>query len=200
MTAELGATTSPLLNRLAYQTYNAASALTSVASDDRTIVSDTSADGASKYVVPGDLWAAANYSFIAGGTALTVTAALHAGRIIKLDTVTGTTCTLPAASGTGNRYRFVISVIATSNSHVIKVANVNDTMVGLIWSMSDDPATVKAFKASGTDDTITLNRTTTGSVIIGEDIEIIDFAANVFLVRGWTASSGTEATPFSATV
>ena len=200
MAAETGATTSKLLNRMAYATYNVASALTSVASDDRTLISDTSADGAVKYVTPGDLAAAANYSFIAAGSALTVTAALHAGRIIKLDTAAGSTCTLPAASGTGNRYRFAISVLATSNSHVIKVANSSDTMIGLIWSMSDDPATVKAFKASGTDDTITLNRTTTGSVILGEDIEVIDFATNLWLVRGWTASTGTEATPFSATV
>ena len=139
--------------------------------------------------------------YVAGGSTLTVTAALHANKtIIKLGTAAGTVCTLPAAAGTGNIYRFQITTIATSNSHVIKVANSSDTMVGMIWTMSDDPATVKAFKASGTDDTITLNRSTTGGTILGEWIEVIDYATNLWHVKGMTASTGTEATPFSATV
>lgn len=144
--------------------------------------------------------ATASSRYVAGGSTLTLTAALHANKTIKLDTASGTVCTLPAASGTGNIYRFQITTIATSNSHIIKVANSSDTMVGMIWTMSDDPATVKAFKASGTDDTITLNRSTTGSTILGEWIEVIDYATNLWHVKGMTASTGTEATPFSATV
>lgn len=139
--------------------------------------------------------------FVAGGSTLSVTAALHAGKIIKLDTLAGCTCTLPAASGTGNVYRFLLTVVATSNNHIIKVANGSDAMCGIIETMSDDPATVKAFAAiSGTSDTITLNRTTTGSTVIGEWIEVTDIASNLFHVKGLTASTGTEATPFSATV
>jgi hypothetical protein len=138
---------------------------------------------------------------VAGGATLTLTEALHNGKIINLDTAAGTTVTLPAATGSGARYRFVVTVVATSNSHIIKVANVNDAMQGFIFTMSDDPVTVKGFFAvAGTSDTITLNRTTTGSVTKGEMIEIIDIAANVFQVSGFTSSTGTEATPFSATV
>lgn len=137
----------------------------------------------------------------AAGSALTVTQALHDGRTILLDTAAGSTCTLPAASGSGACFRFLISTVATSNSHVIKVANASDTMVGQVLAISDDAGnTVKPFFASGTDDTITLNRTTTGSTRKGEWIEVIDIATNLWVVNGVTAATGTEATPFSATV
>lgn len=143
----------------------------------------------------------ASTRMVAGGSTLTLTGALHNGKTIALDTASGTTITLPAASGTGNIFRFLVTVLATSNSHIIKVANGSDAMSGIIATMSDDPATVKGFAAvSGTSDTITLNRTTTGSVTIGEWIEIMDVASNKFFVKGVTSSTGTEATPFSATV
>ena len=138
---------------------------------------------------------------VAAGSTLTLTEATHNGKTILLDTAAGSTVTLPAASGSGAVYKFIVSVLATSNSHIIKVANSSDAMQGFVFSMSDDPATVKGFFAvAGTSDTITLNRSTTGSVTKGEYIEVVDLATNVFQVRGWTSSTGTEATPFSATV
>lgn len=136
----------------------------------------------------------------AGGSAITLTST-DSGSIILLDTAAGTTVTLPAATGSGARFRFVISVIATSNSHKIQVANASDAMQGFIFTMSDDPVTVKGFFAvAGTSDTITLNRSTTGSVTRGEYIEVVDLATNLFQVFGFTSSTGTEATPFSAAV
>ena len=44
------------------------------------------------------------------------------------------------------------------------------------------------------------NGTTTGGVAIGDFIELIDIATDKWLVFGHTTTSGTEATPFSATV
>lgn len=138
---------------------------------------------------------------VAAGATLAVTEALHDGKIILLDTAAGSICTLPAASGSGARFRFQISIVATSNSHIVKVANASDTMVGQILSISDDAGnTVKPFFAAGTDDTITLNRTTTGSTRKAEWVEVIDIAANLWHVDGVIAATGTEATPFSATV
>lgn len=58
MAAESGATTDRTLNKLAYAVANKASAVTSIASDDRIPISDTSADGEVKYVTPGNLQAA----------------------------------------------------------------------------------------------------------------------------------------------
>ena len=143
----------------------------------------------------------ASSTLVAGGSTLTLTQATHAGKVIALDTATGTTITLPAATGSGAVYKFLVTALATSNNHIVKVANSSDAMQGSIFTMSDDPQTVKGFFAvAGTSDTITLNRSTTGSVTKGEMIEIQDIATNVFQVNGFTSSTGTEATPFSATV
>jgi hypothetical protein len=138
---------------------------------------------------------------VAAGATLTLTAAVHAGRLINLDTAAGSIVTLPAATGSGNRYRFRVSVLATSNSHIVKVANASDSFDGIIISEDDTSDNAVAFGAvAGTSDTITLNRSTTGSVTIGEYIEIEDVASGRFHVRGVISNTGTPATPFSATV
>lgn len=138
---------------------------------------------------------------VAAGATLSATVATHEGKIILLDTAAGSTVTLPAAAGTGAVFRFVISVLATSNSHIVKVADATDIMQGVIVSESDNAADAAiAFTAGASDDTITLNRTTTGSVTRGEWIELVDVATDLWLVRGVTASNGVEVTPFSNTV
>lgn len=137
---------------------------------------------------------------VAAGATKTLTVVEHNGKTIKLDTAAGSIVTLPPATGSGAKFRFVITVIATSNSHVVKVANATDTIYGVVSVLSDDSAAVLGFKASGTDDTISLNRTTTGSTALGEWLELEDIAANKWAVRGMIAATGTEATPFSATV
>jgi len=144
-------------------------------------------------------------NYIAAGATLVMTAVGHAGKTIRLDTAAGSTCTLPAATGSGRKYNFLVTTLATSNDHIIKVANVTDTMTGIIVSMDDTAAAAVAFAAvDGTSDTITLNRTTTGSVTLGENIQIEDVAitstTNRYLVKGVISNSGTPATPFSATV
>src|SRR4051812_24830701 len=61
---------------------------------------------------------------------LTLRAELHAGRTMLFDLVTGNIITLPAAIGSGNRYKFMVKTLATSNSHIVKVANATDVMAG----------------------------------------------------------------------
>jgi hypothetical protein len=137
---------------------------------------------------------------VAAGSTLTLTNAVHSGKTIKLDTLTGSVVTLPAATGSGARFRFRVSVLATSNSHIVKVANSTDVMQGFVFTVDDTGDNACGFFAGATADTITLNRTTTGSVSLGEWIEVEDIAAGFFHVRGFISNSGTPATPFSATV
>lgn len=137
---------------------------------------------------------------VSAGSTLTVTAAAHAGKIIALDAAAGSTVTLPAATGTGNVYTFVTKVIATSNSHIIKVANATDVFSGSLTVVDNADGTATTFGTVAASDTITLNRTTTGSVKVGERINIIDVAAGYFSVTGTVIGTGSEATPFSATV
>lgn len=139
---------------------------------------------------------------IAAGSALTLTAETHSEKLVNLDTADGSTVTLPAATGSRNKYRFRVSVLATSNSHVVKVANSSDAMEGFACIADTDTsgAGYMFFAVAGTSDTITLNRSTTGSVTIGEMIEIEDIATNRFAVKAFFSGTGTPVTPFSATV
>ena len=59
-----------------------------------------------------------------------ITTAAHSGRTLLMGEVGGdaaATFTLPAATGTGSVFKFVVSVVNTSN-YLIKVADVTDNI------------------------------------------------------------------------
>jgi hypothetical protein len=131
-----------------------------------------------------------------------ITAATHAGKILLMGEVGGdaaATFTLPAATGSGAEYRFIVSVVNTSN-YVIQVANGDDTIDGSVTLHQDSAATVASFNTVAASDTITLDGTTTGGVSIGDELTLVDMATNQYSVKGILTASGTEATPFSAAV
>lgn len=147
-------------------------------------------------------WARRNRKQFPAGSTLTLSKAVHDGAIIKWDTLTGSVVTLPPALGTGFRCRLVVTVLATSNSHKVQVANSTDIFNGIVHCLDSDLATVNmfGFAANGTNhDTITLDRTNTGSVTKGEYIDVEDIAAGVWHVVG-TLSGAAPATPFSSAV
>lgn len=124
---------------------------------------------------------------------------VHAGRMNVINAAAGCAITLPNATGTGSVYRFMIGTTITSNSTTIKVNNATDVMSGRAYVISDNTAAVLGYATGSTDDTITLNGTTLGGYA-GDVIEITDAIAGTFLVELHTKATGTEATPFSATV
>lgn len=131
-----------------------------------------------------------------------ITVAEHAGRILLMGEVGGdaaATFTLPAATGSGAEFQFIVSVVNTSN-YVIKVADATDTIDGSVILHQDSADTVASFNTASDSDTITLNGTTKGGVSIGDEITLIDIATNQYMVKGVLTASGTEATPFSAAV
>lgn len=132
-------------------------------------------------------------------TSLTITAASHAGKLVTISSTAPTIITLPQATGTGNRYRFAFLVAATATSSTIKVANATDIMMGYVFAVTTSSDNAEAFKTTATDDTMSFNGTTKGGVV-GDQVEIIDAATGKFVVRAFTAPTGTEATPFSASV
>lgn len=152
----------------------------------------------SGYAAPGGASSGTNTQAV-GSTRTASDADL--GKILLLDTAAGSTVTLPASSGSGKRFRFLVSVLATSNNHIVKVANSTDVMRGVaLFADTDGTAAVNAFMAAATSDTITLNRSTTGSVTVGEYIEAEDYASGFWRVECWLSNTGTPTTPFSATV
>jgi hypothetical protein len=138
--------------------------------------------------------------YVPAGSAITLDRTEHAGKTIQLDTAAGSTVTLPAAVGSGVRFHFCTSVIATSNSHKVQVGNATDVMTGALHVVDNADGTCTTFGTVAASDTITLNRTTTGSVKIGEYFWVEDVKAGFWSVHGTVIGTGSEATPFSAAV
>lgn len=130
---------------------------------------------------------------------VTATSAAHAGRTVVLDRAAGIAVTLPAASGTGNTYRFFIATTITSNSTTISVASASDVMAGVASVANDTDNSASLFETAADTDTITFDGSTTGG-IKGATVELQDVASGLWAVRVVGAATGTEATPFSAAV
>lgn len=146
-------------------------------------------------------------SFLHNGVvSITATATLtrpaNAGLTNVVNAAAGLTLTLPAALGTGYRYRVLVGTLLTSNTIVIKVANATDVMRGgvLINDIGDSTAaTADFYPTASTSDTITLTAAI-GAGKVGDWIELEDYAAGFFAVRGSLQGETDPANPFSATV
>ena len=131
-----------------------------------------------------------------------LTLAEHAERLLVVNKADGSALTLPAATGTGNKYTVLIGTTISSNSTTIKAASASDSFFGLAFGVDTDAegASGYTWNADSGDDTVTMNGTATGGVA-GDVWEFVDFATGKWLVEGKiTQSGGAEATPFSATV
>lgn len=135
----------------------------------------------------------------ATAAAFFVNEADHEGKTITLNRAAGIAVTLPPATGKGARYRFIVGTTITSNSTTIKVANASDVMCGNAILFLDGGDTVGGFAAGSTADTITMDGSTTGG-LKGAVVEVQDVDVNLWHVHYVSDASGTEATPFSATV
>lgn len=127
---------------------------------------------------------------------LSLTAALHAGRTVVQNNVAGCALALPAATGTGDLYRVIVKATITSVGVVVSCTPLTDLFVGMAWVMSDNSQAVLAYLPAATDNTLTLNGTTTGGYL-GHLLEFRDVAAGIWSVESFGKATGTEATPFS---
>ncbi len=134
-------------------------------------------------------------------TSLSITQALHDRRTVKLShTGASSTCTLPDATGSGMKVTFIVGAVNTSN-HIVKVPDASNVFKGSVNILDNDSTAQTAYAASGTDDTLTLNGTTTGGQV-GDWVEFVDIAADTWAVRGQLVvpAGSNIADPFSATV
>jgi len=169
-----------------------------VSGNDGTTVTITAGElGTSASAAELDRVADVSARMVTLATSTTIAQATHEGKTCLL-TGTGAayTQTLPAATGTGAKYRFVVGAVNTSN-HVV-ATQAADKLYGNVITNStgDTPDLGQPWPAGGAD-TITLNGTTTGGQAVGDVIEVQDIATNKWQVTGVTTTSGTEATPFS---
>lgn len=132
------------------------------------------------------------------GSPQTYTAAAapaNATQTYLVSAVAGFTVTLPAATGTGNRLKFVVKTTLTSGSYEWSCSG-SDTMGGtIIASKSTTPTPYQA--TAGTTVNVTLAFTTVGAGLKGDVVEFQDIASGLWNVQGHTWVTGTVATPFS---
>lgn len=124
---------------------------------------------------------------------LTLTALLHAGRVVTTNRAGGVALTLPEAVGNGNVYTVFVETTATG-AHSITCEGAGKLAGGV--SISTDIAGVTMLATATTDVGISMSGTTTGGVK-GSFVKFTDVAPDLWMVEGFLASTGTEATPFT---
>ncbi len=133
----------------------------------------------------------------AGGASLPVTAAMS-GKTILLDTAAGTVATLPAATGTGNKYKFFCTTTTTSGAHKILAVG-SDYLIGNINGTTSTALT--AFHALVGAVYQSLQMPFAGSQpsggIQGDWFEFEDVAAAKWAVKGQFTSGTSPTTPFN---
>lgn len=119
----------------------------------------------------------------------TISEELHNGHTIFVQRAAGSTLTLPAATGSGMRFRVVCDTPVSSNALLIQCAGA-DLFHGALFVVDD------TFAADESDDNqISLNGGTTGGDG-GDFIDIVDLASGDWYVTGVLHGAGTAATPF----
>ena len=141
----------------------------------------------------------------ATGSTLAVTVAAHDGKTIVFNRAAGVAAELPAATGSGARFRFVVGTAFTGAATIkVNAAPGTDTMVGLVLGLDGDGVPANAWTVGGTDDTITFDGAASPNMtqggFAGDMYEIEDIAAGKWQVNGFIKQTGTEATPMSASV
>jgi len=132
---------------------------------------------------------------------LTVTEALHDGKIIVLDRAAGIAVTLPVAAA-GLQFEFLVKTTFTGAASIKSVAG-TDIMIGhaIMGNNTDNSVVNWQAVAGSTIDTIDLLGTSnsTGGMA-GQRIRISGLAAALWYVEIIGDAAGTEATPFTDTV
>ena len=134
---------------------------------------------------------------VACGATCSVTAA-NAGGTVLLSAASGSVATLPAATGTGNVYRFVVSVTVTSVKDAILAASSSDAILGL--AIGENGNTPLAFVGSaGTYHSLQMPfaGTQPSGGFKGDSFTCQDISANVWECNGTYQGGTTPTTPFS---
>jgi hypothetical protein len=126
----------------------------------------------------------------------TLSAAAHSGRIITLNRATGVAVTLPAATGSGATYHFIVGTTFSGGSFVATCTG-DDTLKGLALGLDGDGVPANAWAAGASDEIFTMDGSTQGGVV-GDEVIFRDIKADIYAVQARLQQSGTEASPFSS--
>lgn len=126
---------------------------------------------------------------------LTLAAATHESKIVTLNRAAGIAVTLPAATGTGAKYTLILGTTITSNTTTITAAG-SDKLHGFNTIVKVGTTTANTYPITATSTVLTLNGGTKGGYI-GDVIELIDIATNLWHVKETLQGSGAIASNFT---
>lgn len=124
-----------------------------------------------------------NRPFSITTTTLAVNRNVHDNRPLLLNVSGGTTVTLPAATGTGAKFKFIVAT--ASNANVISATASGAFVGGYVQDDSGDSAVAgSSFMGAASGNNTYSPTTAGGGGLAGDWIEFIDIATNVWLVFG----------------
>lgn len=134
---------------------------------------------------------------LAVGASATLTAA--SPTTVLLNTAAGSTATLPAATGSGKVFRFIVTTTTTSGAHKILAASVADFLNGIAIGFTGSTAKVFA-SAAATNHSIQMPfaGTQPSGGFIGDWFEFVDVGTNLWNVEAHYQAGTTPTTPFAA--
>lgn len=134
---------------------------------------------------------------LAAGASVTLTTA--SATTVLLNTAAGSVVTLPAATGSGKVFRFVVTTTTTSGAHKILAASSSDFLNGIAIGFTGSTAKVFA-SAAATNHSIQMPfaGTQPSGGFIGDWFEFVDVATNLWNVEAHYQAGTTPTTPFSA--
>jgi hypothetical protein len=127
-------------------------------------------------------------------TTTTIDRDTHIDTVNVLNRAGGFVTTLPAATGSGDIYKFYVQTTVTADMTI--AALTTDIIQGAV--IVGTAVTAGTAAATATSDKLTMNGSTTGG-LLGSYVEFTDALSGAWVVRGALVSSGAFATPFSAT-
>jgi hypothetical protein len=134
-----------------------------------------------------------SYKPIVLTTTTTIDRDSHVDTVCVLDRAGGFVTTLPAATGSGDVYRFYVKTTVTADMTI--AALTTDILQGAVIVATAVTAGTAA--ATATSDKLTMNGSTTGG-LLGSYVEVKDVVSGAWNVTGALISTGAFATPFAA--
>ena len=122
-------------------------------------------------------------------------ASAYANMMIILNNTTGFIFELPAASGSGDVYEFMVLVTVSSGTMIVECTEGAAFFVGSL-GVNTDASGARFVSDGNSNDFINMNGTTSGG-LLGSYIRAVDVAVDRWFVSGELAATGTEVTPFS---
>ncbi len=126
--------------------------------------------------------------------------ATNAGTTYLLNTAGGSTLTLPAATGTGNVYKVVVTVSTTSAAHKVLAASGSDFIIGCAVGQSNAGAVLGFHSAAATNHSLQMPNAGSqpSGGITGDSYTFTDVATNLWVCSGMFTAGTTATTPFNS--